>query len=907
METVAPPSSTVPLQHHLSNIANIKEEPLDKCCNDPSESSNVICKLDTALDGKDSKSFFCSECNMYFLNKAGLAGHRRVHTRNPPFNCKCCNKGFWSKLLLRSHYKKCRTENDSEEHGSQNYESPLKAKIDFALNDSVSLSSEGSKTICTGDLQTNSSSKEELSEAHQNSDKNEEQGSSSKDKKSVQYQCSECDQTFTDGLMLISHLEDHGREEQEKKRTTCSECGRVFSSQGFLQKHMRLHGINKKYSCPDCTQMFYTSSDLEAHMTCHGPSKPFACKLCNDKFWTRPALCNHYSEDHPDDVFTCRFCHKAYSVKKSLYRHYKKWHQHEQKHCDTAYEKRSAPKQSGSQVNATESYDDESEDSDSDSAPYFPCHVCGKTFMTSENLEDHQRCHLGEKPHECAECGRCFFQATQLQQHQRMHKSEFQCQACGRGFVSLFALKKHKHSHGKSRPYRCSKCELSFPGPSQLAEHMSSHRDENFPCDICNRVFRSKTSRAEHRKCHSKARGRRSHSLSREELVESDSLSESSTELNKERKYRCGVCSDRFRNPEELSEHGCMASKERPFSCLDCDKHFLHASDLKSHRTTHLRSCSGGIYPCNQCNKSFSSSQHFLTHLKSHDCAAVEIKCETEDVDPSCSFTCPVCHQDFYSAAKLIEHFPSHPDGSFDCKICKITFSSRSKLAEHQRHHLTSATQYECTVCGESFLGSNTFRQHNCIHQQVKKKVKKEHSSPLSESSPAHRTKGEEKDVDVTGEDVYRCPVCPMQFSSKNALLEHQLKRHPIEKAFKCEQCGKVFALRKYLKKHERRHRQKSAVQAMADLAEKLKCTQCGEKFTSAQKLSLHLRHHAEKEVGAFRCDMCYKSFNQWSLLKQHQESHVGQVVYECNECDKAFAFPHLLDQHQLTHAGSSR
>uniref|UniRef100_A0A3B4XP13 C2H2-type domain-containing protein n=1 Tax=Seriola lalandi dorsalis TaxID=1841481 RepID=A0A3B4XP13_SERLL len=116
---------------------------------------------------------------------------------------------------------------------------------------------------------------------------------------------------FTDGLLLISHLEDHGRQEQEKKRNTCTKCGRVCTSQKNLEKHMKTHGFDQKYHCPDY--------------------------------------------------------------------------------------------------------------SDSDSAPYFPCHVCGKTFPTSESLEDHQRCHLGEKPHECEECGRCFFQASQLQQHQRIH------------------------------------------------------------------------------------------------------------------------------------------------------------------------------------------------------------------------------------------------------------------------------------------------------------------------------------------------------------------------------------------------------------------------------------------------------------------------------------------------------
>uniref|UniRef100_A0A3Q4G7M0 C2H2-type domain-containing protein n=1 Tax=Neolamprologus brichardi TaxID=32507 RepID=A0A3Q4G7M0_NEOBR len=161
------------------------------------------------------------------------------------------------------------------------------------------------------------------------------------DPKAVQYQCSECEMSFTDGLVLISHLEDHGRQEQEKKRNTCPKCGRVCTSQGNLEKHMRMHTGDQKFPCFDY------------------------------------------------DVFSCRFCSKSYAVKKSLARHYRNWH----------------PKH---------------EDSDSDSAPYFPCHVCGKTFPTSESLEDHQLCHLGEKPHECEQCGKCFFQASQLQQHHRI-------------------------------------------------------------------------------------------------------------------------------------------------------------------------------------------------------------------------------------------------------------------------------------------------------------------------------------------------------------------------------------------------------------------------------------------------------------------------------------------------------
>ncbi|XP_054478224.1 zinc finger protein 1035 [Anoplopoma fimbria] len=906
LETKVPPISTAPLQHHLSNIPNIKTEPLDESCDKQlSDGAKLICKLDTDLNSKVPNSLSCPKCNMSFINKAGLSGHLHVHSMELPYHCKTCKKGFWNRGVLRNHNRKCRYGCISKSGTTQQLEVPLKAEIDFVLNDSVLVFKEASESSGTGVLQTNFSCKDDLmDESPENSERKPMQSSSSKEKKAVQYQCSECDKSFTDGLLLISHLEDHGRQEQAKRRNACIKCGQEFASQANLARHMKMHGTDGKYSCPDCSKVVNTSSDLEIHRTCHDPNKRFACKLCSHRFGTRPSLCNHYREEHPEDVFTCRFCNKAYSVKKSLARHYRRWHQQEQRNLGrTVQEKSSSEQQSSNHVSTTgESDEDEntgSEDSDSDSAPYFPCHVCGKTFPTSESLEDHQRCHLGEKPHECAECGRCFFQASQLQQHQRMHKSEFQCQACGRGFVSLFALRKHKHTHGKSRPYRCSKCDFSFTGPLQLAEHMSTHREENFPCDICNLVFISKSSRVEHRKSHSKSSERSPPPISRAEHEKSAILSESSSVSPKELKYRCGVCGERFRDPEELSEHGCMEAKERPYSCSDCAKHFLHASHLKKHRTNDHISLSNSEYPCNQCNNSFSTPQQFLSHLKSHGDTAAEMKpiSEGTGVAQSHSFICPVCHQSYASATELCCHFPTHPDGTFECKTCKMTFPSKSKLEEHEIRHVTSATEFECTECGQRFWGKDAFKQHHCSHRKHSSNPSAKTSTPTD-----YQAAGEEEEIDVTGEDLYNCPVCSMQFSSKSGLLEHQNKQHRNEKPFVCELCGNTFAKRRYLKEHERRHRQKNAAPSVEN---KFKCTQCHTSFNTAQDLSVHMRLHAQKEVGQHRCDMCYKSFSHWSHLKQHQESHVGQVVYECTECDKAFAFPHLLEEHQQTHAGS--
>lgn len=898
VETMNPPESTAPLQQLLSDIPNIKEEPVDEGLGERlNDDDNVISKPATGPKSDIFPEFVCSQCNMCFTNKAGLTGHQRVHSTEPPHNCKTCNRGFWNKTQLRNHKRKCKS------NTTRQLEVPVKAKIDFALHDSELMFKDSEATIDTEVLQTDIPDNEESeNESSKSSPDIQVESSSSAEKKTVQYQCSECDQTFTDGLLLISHLEDHGREEQEKKKNICSVCGKVCSSQGNLEKHMRIHVINQRYSCAHCSKVFPTMLDLEKHKSSHDPNKPFICKLCQQRFWTRPEMCDHYRTEHADDVFYCQLCSKVYPIKKSLTSHYKKWHAKDWKDLRSArLEKGTSEQQSSSHVSTYGDSDEdeiEDSDSDSDSAPYFPCHVCGKTFPTSECLEDHQLCHLGEKPHECAECGKCFFHASQLQHHQRMHKSEFQCQTCGRGFVSLFALRTHKHTHGKSRQYRCSKCHLFFTGPTQLAEHMSTHREESFPCDICNKVFQSKSSRAEHRK---------SHSVSGDEPLPPDSKgrheqSESLIGYSSEFRYRCGICRERFRDPEELSEHGCMEAKERPYSCTSCNQHFLHASHLKKHMnthqpsmTTHQPSWTEREYPCNQCNSSFSSSQHFLKHLKNHVNAPTGKKSD--------SLICPVCHLCFASATELIHHFPMHPDNAPDGEKLQLD-PSKSELEKQELLHQKSASEYECTKCGGTFLGCDAFRRHICS-QTLPAMIGSKYPTAVS---PTHQVAGEEEEIDVTGEDLYTCNECSMQFSSKSNLLDHQNTHHSNGRQFPCDHCGKIFAKRSYLKKHKNRLLLKELPNNAAELVEKkFECAQCTETFSTAQDLSQHMRLHAEEQAGEYRCDMCYKSFSKRSLLRHHQESHVGEVVYECTECDKAFAFPHLLEEHQETHARSSK
>lgn len=921
----------------LSNNLHIKEEPDDVNAENLLSSCQIyVNNGHKNTDGESEKPYECEQCNMRFLTNSGLGMHMRTHTAMYPLSCKKCNKGFWSKNVQKKHLRKCKGLGImKKEHNSKD----VVSSEEYTPNDKVLVFNKGTNTTGTGVLQTKFSCKDQ------------DKGNTNKvDAVVHKYQCSECEQSFTDGLMLISHLEAHGREDQERRLGTshhCHVCGKTFDQAGMLQRHVKTqHQETIKNTCPECFRSFRFPSDLDIHRSCHDPNRPFVCDTCQLRFWTSKSLNTHQRLSHlaneplktiepalktdgvSPQVFTCQPCNKVYTIKRSYMKHCRVKHKGCSKKPDDLKGATTKHQSSSNKSDASGADDKDVSDDDSDSAPYFPCHVCGKTFLTSESLEDHQRCHLGEKPYECEECGKCFVQLVNLQQHQRSHKSEFQCQMCGKGFVSLFALRKHKHTHVRKRPHQCTKCPLSFTRSSQLTEHMITHRDENFPCDLCHENFSCKSSRAEHRKIHTEAE---------EELpplippVSSASVSVSPSLSSAEQfRYRCENCQVRFSDREQFSEHGCNPATERPYSCKDCNKHFLHGSHLKKHQLTHQLSGTRS-FQCNSCHMSFSHRHHFLTHLQTHGgeesskSQSDEVKTSnTDDSNQDKIYRCPICPESFSQVLELANHLSVHAN---KCNVCNKTFSTKQQLEKHEQCHLSAATQYECTECGKNFLGSDAFRQHYCVHQKhlscaslsTADKKRFQNSSKVPNSN-------EEEEVDV-GEDFHNCCTCNKRFPSIISLQEHQ-KLHEFDRPFKCLACGKTFTKKKYLKRHQQVHNERpyqcdlcsNSFQTEQSLLShskthdahcKYHCSVCAKSYRTPYDLSRHEQKHPELHTfgevsGDHRCDMCYKSFGLLSQLRQHQETHVGQVVYECTECDKAFAFLHLLEEHQKSHGTST-
>ncbi|XP_069819762.1 oocyte zinc finger protein XlCOF22-like [Dendropsophus ebraccatus] len=145
--------------------------------------------------------------------------------------------------------------------------------------------------------------------------------------------------------------------------------------------------------------------------------------------------------------------------------------------------------------------------------------------------------------------------------------------------------------------------------------------------------------------------------------------------------------------------------------------------------------------------------------------------------------------------------------------------------------------------------------------------------------------------IKLSKEKPFSCSECGKRFASKITVARHE-KSHTMPKPFSCSECGKGFTRKSHLATHERIHTGEKPYS----------CPECGKCFTCKSKLTTHLRVHTGEKP--FSCSECGKCFSQKSSLNEHQRHHTGEKPFSCSECDKCFTFKSKLTKHERTHRG---
>lgn len=169
-------------------------------------------------------------------------------------------------------------------------------------------------------------------------------------------------------------------------------------------------------NCPTCG---VTSTAMVVHMRTHTKIRPFECELCANKFYTSNKLRSHIQAVHyKNKCFGCEICGKAFGLKKTLNAHMMS-HLSEKSHV---------------------------------------CTICSKSFLFRWALTKHERTHTGERPYVCTldGCGKSFVSSSNLRQHQKTSAHwkkplEDVCTECDKVFQSKYALRAHQKIHEQRR------------------------------------------------------------------------------------------------------------------------------------------------------------------------------------------------------------------------------------------------------------------------------------------------------------------------------------------------------------------------------------------------------------------------------------------------------------------------
>ncbi|XP_044032122.1 zinc finger protein 436-like [Siniperca chuatsi] len=269
-------------------------------------------------------------------------------------------------------------------------------------------------------------------------------------------------------------------------------------------------------------------------------------------------------------------------------------------------------------------------------------------------------------------------------------------------------------------------------------------------------------------------------------------------------------------------------------------------------------------------------------------------------------FACHLCDLRFNRRDNLQHHLSRlHPNGvaklekqrevqAWLCAVCGKTFSCRSRLKTHEVIH-SGVKPYRCDLCPKAYMRTNDLEHHKKIV----------HADGAADPQPS---------------SSLLCDFCGKEFKCRSQLAVH-FQTHTGERPHLCDICGRKFGRQYQLKRHKilvHTNRANGDENQTPDAP--FACGVCGKRLKSEALLAAHSRIHSGEKP--HRCNICLRSFQRATCLKQHhvrvhlrvrvneaphaarrRKTTAAANMFPCPICSKVFKFKSLLASHSLIHS----
>lgn len=367
------------------------------------------------------------------------------------------------------------------------------------------------------------------------------------------------------------------------------------------------------------------------------------------------------------------------------------------------------------------------------------CRECGKSFKKSYDLQQHLRCHTGEKPYGCPLCDKRFTQKSNAKNHMVSHKVWPSRVKRATSFSTVqpevLTDRGRKIEVVASNTFKCHFCDYTVSNHLQFRSHLATHADQKrFKCPRDDKLYQHLDEFLSHLAEHddlSSVDNEKTKSFNAVQLSgdNSDSKEASATTCKrcrvtfKSRKHfethmqminhdvACQGCGKQFANERYLRRHfqRCSAAgavERKTFTCAICDKQLLSEHYLKQHMLIHTGELP---FKCDVCAAKFNR----IDKLHRHQCTHADKR----------QFACPFrqhtgCSKEFHRYDKLKEHIRTHGNvKKLNCKACKKLLYSKEELFKHMNQmHPDNKNLLQCFQCDKVFKLEKMRRQH---HKEV--------------------------------------------------------------------------------------------------------------------------------------------------------------------------------------------